>query len=84
MLLPNTPEEGALEVAERLRAATTELNIRFGEHVIKMTTSAGIYSAVVSDPHNPQLYTDNADKALYQAKQQGRNCIITFNPNQEN
>lgn len=84
LLLPNTPKEGALEVAERLRVATTKLNIRFGEHVIKMTTSAGIYSAVVSDPHNPQLYTDNADKALYQAKQQGRNCIITFNPNQEN
>lgn len=84
LLLPNTPEEGALEVAERLRVATAALKIQFSEHIIEMTTSAGIYSAVVSDPHNPQLYTDNADKALYQAKQQGRNRIITFNPNQEN
>ncbi|PAY00551.1 GGDEF domain-containing protein [Pseudoalteromonas sp. HM-SA03] len=84
LLLPNTPEEGAVGVAERLRVATADLNIKFGEDTLKLTTSAGVYSAVVSDPHNPQLYTDNADKALYQAKQQGRNRVVTFKPNQEN
>lgn len=84
LLLPNTAEDGAREVAERLRIATQELNIKLGENTLNMTTSAGIYSAVVCDPHNPQLYTDNADKALYQAKQQGRNRVVTFKPNQEN
>ncbi|MEJ6474254.1 diguanylate cyclase [Pseudoalteromonas piscicida] len=84
LLLPNTPNAGALEVAERVRIATSELDIKLGEQILNMTTSAGIYSAVVADPHNPQLYTDNADKALYQAKQQGRNRVVTFKPNQEN
>ncbi|NUZ12346.1 diguanylate cyclase [Pseudoalteromonas sp. McH1-7] len=84
LLLPNTSEAGACEVAERVRMATAELVIEIGEHQLTMTTSAGVYSAIVSDPHNPQLYTDNADKALYQAKQQGRNRVITFQTNQEN
>ena len=84
LLLPNTDSDGAVEVAERVRAATQEMVIKVGEHELNFTTSAGVYSAVVTDPHSPQLYTDNADKALYQAKAQGRNRVVTYQSKQEN
>ena len=45
---------------------------------VKVTISAGVNSAVVNDISNPELFTDDADKALYFAKQHGRNQVISF------
>ncbi|WP_440054731.1 diguanylate cyclase domain-containing protein [Pseudoalteromonas sp. T1lg65] len=83
ILLPNTSSEGAYELAERIRIYTAEQTLSVGEQNIKFTASAGIYSAIVSDPNTPSIFTDNADKALYQAKQNGRDQVVVFNPEQE-
>lgn len=80
LLLPNTDSQGAYQVAEQIRLATEAFILRDGETEINMTISAGVYSAITSDPKSPHLYTDFADQALYKAKQSGRNQVIAYQP----
>lgn len=83
VLLPNTNEEGAAELAEQLRASIEHYTLSIGELSLKFTISIGLYSAIATDIHNPTLFTDYADKALYLAKQQGRNRVIVYRTAEE-
>ncbi|NOU51209.1 diguanylate cyclase [Pseudoalteromonas sp. JBTF-M23] len=78
LLLPNTQQQGALELAEQIRQSICAAHFDFGATHLKMTLSAGVYSAIATDSKNPTLFTDLADKALYQAKQQGRNRVLAY------
>lgn len=78
VLLPNTPLTGALEIAEAIRQTIMETTITVANTEIKFTISAGVYSAIAEDINNPGLFTDYADKALYHAKQNGRNRVVSF------
>lgn len=78
VLLPNTPIEGALEIAESIRQSIKDTTITIANSDIKFTISAGVYCAIAQDINNPGLFTDYADKALYHAKQNGRNRVISF------
>lgn len=80
-LLPNTNRSGALEVAEKLRAAIEQLKFAFGEREIFVTASFGVVSL---DPSNRDFKTmlGHADQALYEAKSSGRNrCVAWQDPN---
>ena len=55
-----------------------DATITVANNEIKFTISAGVYSAIAEDIHNPGLFTDCADKALYHAKQSGRNRVVSF------
>ena len=78
VLLPNTPLTGALEIAEQIRKAAQNTDIIVAGTTIKFTLSAGVYSAIAEDINNPSLFTDYADKALYHAKQTGRNRVVSY------
>ena len=78
VLLPNTPHRGALEIAEQIRKAAQNTDIIVAGTTIKFTLSAGVYSAIAEDINNPNLFTDYADKALYHAKQSGRNRVVSY------
>ncbi len=78
VLLPNTPLAGALEIAEQIRKAAENTDIIVAGTTIKFTLSAGVYSAIADDIHSPNLFTDYADKALYHAKQTGRNRVVSY------
>ena len=70
--LPGTPGDGAQRVAESLRIKVEELGIG-------VTISLGI-AACHPDLHmDAATLTDAADRALYQAKQDGRNCVRLIN-----
>ncbi|BCN94182.1 sensor domain-containing diguanylate cyclase [Thiomicrorhabdus immobilis] len=76
VLLPGTPPQEAMEAAERIRKNIAEnLLISNQEHV---TVSIGIAPAMADD--NFEKTVHNADLALYQAKHQGRNISILYNP----
>ena len=82
-LLPNTDWSGALQVAEKLRAAIERLKFVFGEQDISVTASFGVVSL---GPSNRDFKTmlDHADEALYKAKAAGRNrCMVYKNANIE-
>lgn len=78
VILPQTGLEGALELAERLRAKIEALSIRSKDRDIKVTSSFGIatYEAGGGQVKRGQLF-DATDRALYRAKGEGRNCVRT-------
>lgn len=78
VLLPNTVLSGAIELAEQIRQAIMDATITVANTEITFTISAGVYSAIAEDINNPGLFTDCADKALYHAKQSGRNRVVSF------
>ncbi len=71
ILLPHTLQKDAETVAEKIRNGIE--NTLF-ESIGKMTISCGV-SQVQSSDDRSTLF-QRADDALYQAKEQGRNCIV--------
>ena len=77
ILLPETPQEGAFILAERLRDKLASMTFNYGEQTIFATMSIGIaeYSPK-TDSSNADLIK-KADRALYRAKESGRNqCCL--------
>ena len=77
-VLPQTGEEGALRVAERMQMAIAHLKIPHASSSINpyVTLSIGVASAIPQPPRSPASLVDEADQLLYRAKQQGRNRIV--------
>ncbi len=77
VLLPNTEHQEALAIAERLRAEIATLTVEFDKHIISFTASFGV-ATQYDDLQYEQLFKQ-ADKALYMAKESGRNLVKSFN-----
>jgi diguanylate cyclase (GGDEF)-like protein len=76
VILPETPVEGALKLAERLRARLAEEIIPYGELQPggAVTISLGVAS-YPGDGTDAQSLLEAADRALYKAKEKGRNTV---------
>lgn len=80
IVMPDTSHEQLLEVSERIRQAAAKTLIRHQQSTIQCTISVG---ALIIDASNVDWLSDpvtQADKALYQAKQQGRNQVVIAGP----
>ncbi|MES2546716.1 MAG: diguanylate cyclase [Pseudomonadota bacterium] len=79
ILLPQTTIGKALEVAERLRSAieNAEIPLPSGGPALKLTVSIGA-STLLSKNDNIDVLISKADKALYEAKNAGRNQICSI------
>ena len=73
ILLPDTGELEALAIAERVRQAVEDLDVRFESDPIKMTICAGV--AQLDPAKGWEKMMQLADTAMYEAKRQGRNLI---------
>ena len=79
VLLPETPPEGAKDVAERIRDAMAAKPLVFdGKHVLS-TVSIGVAS-YPRDGQSMDAIIGRADRALYKAKSTGRNRVVDFTP----
>ena len=74
ILLPQTDLTGAREVAERLRALLSSQPVRLGAREIDVTASFGVATYPASTSSRDTLFPA-ADRALYEAKRGGRNCV---------
>jgi diguanylate cyclase (GGDEF)-like protein len=74
VVLPETPPEGAMMVAQRLVAAVTELSIPHGAHPAgeRVSLSVGVATMNPAEERGPELLLRQADRALYRAKEGGR------------
>ena len=77
VVLPGTGLQGSLQVAEALRKSIEDLKLEHGSSKVQntLTISVGVSSGV---PQFPFVYKDmisSADKALYLAKENGRNRV---------
>src|SRR5262245_39019550 len=74
VLLPATPIEGAMRVADNLRRELPDLPIAWNAQTLHITASFGVTTANPSE-NDVQALIGRADQALYRAKAQGRNCV---------
>ena len=79
MLLGKADVAMAWEVAERIRAAIEAKAIGVGEHTVFVTASFGVASYPETARLGEELFPA-ADKALYAAKREGRNCVRFARP----
>ncbi len=75
VLLPRTTDEGAIQAAERLRAAIHATTIAWHDEMITVTISTGLATALEPGESLEDLLR-RADLALYQAKSEGRNRVV--------
>jgi len=78
VVLPETDIKGAVETAERLRKIVEKTEINIGEDKkISITASFGVASFDPSKTKeiSSDFLINQADKMLYQAKQEGRNKV---------
>ncbi len=73
-LLPETGQEGAVEVAEKLRQCIEKTDFLHRGESVGVTISIGVTQAESTDLKPDSLFI-RVDKALYQAKEEGRNRI---------
>ena len=74
LMLPDTPLEGALKVAEDIRERIQNSRFRFNDITLSITTSIGVCPFV--EGMDRDICIANADKALYQGKRLGKNKVI--------
>ena len=78
-LLPQTNGDAALHFAERLRKQVDENGLQIGDATFQITCSFGV-SAIVPGKDSLDALFKQADAALYQAKDGGRNRAVLYQP----
>lgn len=79
VLLPETAELAALDVADSIRAGIHELTLMHGASDVEsvMTASCGAATITPAPGERPQQLIDAAAHALQRAKRAGRNCVFS-------
>ncbi|MBR7996410.1 GGDEF domain-containing protein [Burkholderia cenocepacia] len=81
VLLPDTSQTGAAQIAERIRAAIDELALEHaGSEYGRVTASIGLASWTPDQEGQPDAVIKAADEALYYAKATGRNKVAALQP----
>jgi diguanylate cyclase len=75
LLLPDTPDDGAARILDRLRTIIADLDWSAFSPGMRVTISAGI--ATLKPDERPDTFLARADNALYAAKARGRNRIAS-------
>lgn len=74
VVLPHASDEDALAIAEKLRRTIAETPIACGDQRLNITVSIGVTDA----SYDLTTLLVHADKAMYRAKEQGRNQVVRY------
>lgn len=79
-ILPDTTDDMAMFIAERLRRSVHEPPFKCGTDSGELQISTSIGGAIIEPgPHTVPEILERADKVLYDAKETGRNCTVFEN-----
>jgi len=79
LILPNTSETGAFEIASQICSEVNQLQLVFSDRSLSFTVSGGISSVFLDCESGLELAINRADQALYHAKENGKNQVSIFN-----
>ncbi|GBU23156.1 hypothetical protein R80B4_03072 [Fibrobacteres bacterium R8-0-B4] len=79
VVLPETAEQGAMAIAERIRQTVEAKVIESGQNMLRVTISIGCVTYPTYGLTQQEVI-DCADKALYASKKGGRNRVSLYNP----
>jgi diguanylate cyclase (GGDEF)-like protein len=78
-ILPETERDGAMMIAERMRAAIQSMVPSPKEPDLDaVTVSIGVAVAKIERSSSPDDPINHADRALYEAKRAGRNRVVFY------
>ncbi|HEY9770828.1 MAG TPA: diguanylate cyclase [Coleofasciculaceae cyanobacterium] len=80
IILPNVDGAEALKIANKIAVNVEKLHVTHQKSLVSdyITLSLGIHSLIPSSESSPELLIALADKALYEAKAQGRNRACLY------
>ena len=81
-ILPETNLKDAVQTAERLRQTIEAITVEYEKHTITFTVSIGVTKLLPGDTAIESLL-DRSDKALYMAKNGGRNQVVALETDEE-
>jgi len=76
--MPNTTTKAAAVLAERLRRRVARETFREGPVKVKLTISCGVATFLPGRVGDPDELVNQADAAMYLAKNRGRNQVATY------
>jgi len=82
-LLPDTTLTDAVAIAQRIRQAIKAIVVPFEGKELRCTMSLGVASLIPGEHNSTDTIIANADRALYQAKENGRNQVVAFRTRDE-
>ncbi len=77
VLLPDTGTDGSRDVAERIRDSIARRPLELRDKSVSITVSIGLAS-YPNDGHGMDTIMQRADEAMYRAKTEGRNRVVSF------
>ena len=80
LVLPHTPSENATTVADRVREKLSKLRQTWTGAARNISLSVGVASSDDGTLANPDELLEAADRALYEAKRQGRDRSVLAKP----
>ena len=78
IVLPETSQEGARRLTDRLRQAVAQQTVMDGGISMPITLSIGLTSSLSAPSMNLDQLLQRADQALYVSKQSGRNRVTAY------
>jgi diguanylate cyclase (GGDEF)-like protein len=77
LLVFNASLQDAFKLLERIRLSIASMPFNYEKEILKVTISSGVTVYDSFDKEgNKQVLIDAADKALYEAKENGRNRVV--------
>jgi diguanylate cyclase (GGDEF)-like protein len=75
-ILPGASREKARYLAEMIRLSVMSLELMFESRRVSLSASIGLVSAIPKEAGDYEGLLKQADDALYQAKEEGRNRVV--------
>ena len=75
VILDDTDSIQAINIAERIRLSVEQYAYSYKGKIIPVTISLGTATYEINE--TLETFKDRADKALYKAKEQGRNLVVS-------